>query len=225
MKKDNARLGLVALITLAVYHLIVFLVPFEHNSVFWISYGFTLGGFAVAVTSAYLAFLKNPDAKSRFYGFPIARIGVIYGIGQVIASLLIMVLSTHIPSWLAVILYAAGMGAALLGLIGAEAMMSETQTMDAKLKKDISLMRGLQSKVSQLAAHSGDPAVRALAEEFRYSDPVSNENLMEAESELAYSVDMLQNAVMDGDKESTAHLCARTAALLSERNRQCKLNK
>lgn len=225
MKKDTTRLTLVTLIALAVYHLIVFLAPFTRNDVFWISYGFTLGGIAIAIIAIYLAFQKNPNAKSRFYGFPIARIGVIYGIAQTIASLLVMVISSAIPKWLAVILFAVAMAAALLGMIGAEAMKSEIETMDTKLKQNIYLMRNLQSKVSQLAAQSGDPAVRALAEEFRYSDPVSNQMLWDTESELAQSVNLLESAVMDGDKESTAQLCARTSALLAERNRHCKLCK
>ena len=80
MKKDTIRAIVVAVITLVIYNLIAFVIPFTHTAAFWISYGFTLAAFAVVCASIYIAFVKNPDAKSRFYGFPIARIGVLYGI-------------------------------------------------------------------------------------------------------------------------------------------------
>ena len=68
----------------------------------------------------YTAFLKNPGATSRFYGFPIARIGVIYGGGQLVCGLAFMALGKWIPTWLAVLVYAAMLGAAVIGLMGAE---------------------------------------------------------------------------------------------------------
>ena len=86
-------------------------------------------------------------------------------------------------------------------------------------------MRGLQSKVNQIAAQSGDPAVKALAEEFRYSDPVSSEAISDAEADLSAAVDELQAAYVDGDSEAVEKLCHKTSALLAERNRLCKLNK
>ena len=86
-------------------------------------------------------------------------------------------------------------------------------------------MRSLQSKVSQIASQADDAAIKALAEEFRYSDPVSNEAIADAEADLAAVVDQLQAAYVDGDSEAMAQLCRKAAALLAERNRICKLNK
>jgi D-serine dehydratase len=63
-------------------------------------------------------------------------------------------------------------------------VVEEIKTQDAKLKKDVALLRALQSKVSQMAAHSDNAAIKALAEEFRYSDPVSNEAIADAEKRL-----------------------------------------
>ena len=86
-------------------------------------------------------------------------------------------------------------------------------------------MRSLQSKVSQIASQTDDAAIKALAEEFRYSDPVSNDAIADAEADLAAAVDELQAAYIDGDREAVAQLCRKAAALLAERNRICKLNK
>ena len=225
MKKDNIRAVVVTAVLLAIYHLVAFLIPFAHTAAFWISYGFTLAAFAVVGASIYIAFIKNPDAKSRFYGFPIARIGVLYGGAQLIVSLIVMALAQWTPWWIPVLVYAIGMGAAVIGLVAADAVVEEIQTQDVKLKKDVSLMRSLQSKISQLASQTDDAAIKALAEEFRYSDPVSSEAMADAEADLVAAVNELQSAFVDGDQEVTAQLCRKISALLAEHNRLCKLNK
>ena len=225
MKKDAVRGVVVLGVLLVLYILIAFLIPFVHTATFWVSFIFTLISFAVVAASIYVAFIKNPDAKSRFYGFPIAKIGVIYGAVQLAAGLVLMALAAIVPAWIAVLVYAVALGAAVIGLVSAEAVVSEIHVQDAKLKNNVALMRSLQSKINQIAAQSEDKGIKALAEEFRYSDPVSSDALAEIERDLAAVVDELQAAVVDGDGEATDKLCRKAAATLAERNRLCKLNK
>ena len=225
MKKNTIRAIIVAALLLAIYNLIAFLIPFGKNPVFWVSYGFTLGAFIIVGLSVYFAFMKDPNAKSRFYGFPIARIGVIYGAVQLVASLAVMALSRWIPWWVATVVYAIAFGVAVIGLVAAEAVVDEIQIQDVKLKKDVSLMRALQSQVSQMATGSDSNALRALAEEFRYSDPVSSENTEVAEAALEIAVRDLRTAYVDGNEEEVAKHCRNVSALLADRNRLCKLNK
>ena len=225
MNKDTIRGSVVLGVLLVLYILIAFLIPFVHTATFWVSFVFTLIAFAVVAASMYIAFVKNPDAKSRFYGFPIAKIGAIYGLVQLVAGFIFMALAAYAPVWAAVLVYAIALGAAVIGLISAEAVVSEIHAQDNKLKKDVTLMRSLQSKISQIAVQSEDAAIKALAEEFRYSDPVSSDAIADAETDLAAAVDELQTAYVDGDSEAVAKLCRKASALLAERNRLCKLNK
>lgn len=225
MKKDTIR-GIAALgILLILYILIVFLIPFVKTAIFWVSFVFTLIAFGVVAVSLYIAFVKNPDVKSKFYGFPIAKIGVIYGVVQLIAGLIFMALGVWIPVWVAVLVYAIVLGAAAIGLISADAVREEIQRQDVKLKKDVSFMRNLQSKVCQMATQCDAPELKKFAEDIRYSDPVSSDALGDIEQELAAAVEELQAAVVDGDSESVAQLCRKASAVLSERNRLCKLGK
>lgn len=225
MKKDTIR-GIAALgILLILYILIVFLIPFVKTAVFWVSFVFTLIAFGVVAVSLYIAFVKKPDAKSKFYGFPIAKIGVMYGGTQLLVGLLFMALGKWAPVWLAVLVYAIALGAAVIGLISADAVREEIQRQDNKLKKDVSFMRNLQSKVNQMATQCAAPELRQFAEDIRYSDPVSSDALTDIEQELAAAVEELQAAVVDGDSESVAQLCRKASATLAERNRLCKLNK
>ena len=229
MNKDMVRWGIGLGVLLVLYILVAFLIPFLHTAVFWVSFVFTLIAFGVVGASFYIAFIKNPDAKSRFYGFPIAKIGAIYGLVQLIASLVFMALAAWVPVWVAVLVYAIALGAAVIGLISAEAVVEEIRVQDVKLKKDVTLMRGLQSKVNQMASQCDNPdaaaEVKRFAEEMRYSDPVSSDALAGIEADLSAAVDELQSAIVDGDSDAVKQLCRKASALLAERNRLCKLNK
>ena len=225
MKKDTIRALIVAAVILVVYSLIAFIIPFEHSAAFWLSYVFTLISFGIAAVSIYISFVIKPDARSRFYRFPIARIGVVYSIIQVVVSLIVMVLAAIIPWWIPTLIYAIGFGVAAVGLVAAEAVVDQIQTMDTKLKKDVAMMRALQSKMIQLAEQSDNPKIREVADEFRYSDPVSNESLARAEADLAAAVNELQGAYVQDDQEAIEVMCKKVSAILSERNRLCKLTK
>ncbi len=222
----NWKRGAVCLgVPLALYLLLAFLIPFVKTAVFWFSFAFTLIAFGVTAYALYTAFLKKPDARSRFYGFPIARIGVLYGGVQLAVGLLFMALGKWIPAWLAVLVYAAMLGAAVIGLVSADAVVETIHTQDWKLKKDVAFMRSLQSKANQMAAQCNLPEVQQFCENIRYSDPVSSEALAEIERDLSAAVDDLQAAIVDGDKGVISQLARKADTLLSERNRVCKLNK
>ena len=225
MKKNFTRSAICLGVLLLLYILLAFLIPFPKTAVFWLSFGFTLVAFAVTGWALYTAFLKKPGATSRFYGFPIARIGVIYGGGQLVCGLAFMALGKWIPTWLAVLVYAAMLGAAVIGLMGAETVVGTIHSQDQKLKQDVRFMRELQSKVNQMAAQCSLPEVKQFCENIRYSDPVSSEALAEIDLDLSAAVDNLQSAIVDGDNIAIRQLAQKADNVLSERNRLCKLNK
>ena len=231
MKKGVMRSGIVLAILLAVYVLVLFALPLAHGGIFWLSFVFTLISFAIGAGAVYIGFVKQPDVKSKFYGFPVLKISALYVTAQLVLGFVFAVLSKWlaIPAWLPVVIYGIMMGAAAIGLISADAVVEEIRTQDDRLRKDVSLMRGLQSKVCQLASQCDDgetvKAIKKLADEFRYSDPVSSEALAEVERDLSASVDMLQQSAAEGDSDSVQKMCIRISGILAERNRLCKLNK
>jgi protein-S-isoprenylcysteine O-methyltransferase Ste14 len=228
MKKDQIR-GIVVLAILAVvYSVVVFLVPFAKTAVFWLSYLFTLVALVGAGYAAKTAFQQG-NPQSKFYGFPIAKLGVIYFIIQLVLGLVFMGLSKIVPLWIPVVLYVVLLGAAAIGLIAADATREEVQRQDVQLKKDVSAMRALQSKANALVNQAPDgestAALTDLADALRYSDPVSSEATGQLEVDLAATVDELQQAVVEGDQPAIQALCRKATAVLAERNRVCKLNK
>lgn len=229
MKKDSIRFGAVIGILFVAYTLVAMFIPFVKNGVFWTAYFFALAALVVAGISIYIGLMKSPDVKSKFYGFPIARLGVVYLAVQAVLSLVFMGRSQWTPIRLVVLVSALLLAAALVGLISAEAVVEEIKVQDVKLKKDTALMQALRSQISPLAAQCADAGaakeLQALAEEFRYSDPVSSEALADIEAELSSCVSELQKAVVEGETAVILKLARQTRNVLTERNRLCKLGK
>lgn len=226
MNKKIIRASVVCLILLAILHVIVFVIPFRHNGAFWLSYVFSLIAFVVLGAAAYLS--KGEDAKSKFYGFPILRIGVIYFAVQIVVGLIVMMIAV-VPVWVAAVVYVILLGVAGLGLVAADSMREEIERQDTVLKKNTSMMLSLRSKAGAMPGLSEDAETKKvlthLAESFRFSDPVSSDELAEIEQDLVSLLDEIQKALLENDLASVKTLCKQTELKLVERNRLCKLNK
>ena len=227
---EKGKKGLLVLaLIFVVYTLIVLAVPFAKGGMFWLTYLFTAAAFGVQAYVFKLSFEKEAGAKSKFYGFPIARVGVLYLAVQIMLGLVFMALAAVAPVWLALVLYLALLAAAAVGVIATDSIRDEVERQDTQLKKDVATMRALQSKAAALPARCEDTTAKAalekLAEEFRYSDPVSAPALADLETDMAAIMEELSAAVTDGDNAAVLALCKKISATLAERNRLCKLNK
>ena len=232
MNRNKSRSLIIYGIVLALYLVLALAIPFPKNTpVFWISFVFSLIAICAQIYVMKIAFEKGAPVKSKFYGFPIARIGVIYLGVQLVLGFLMMALgfAFRVPVWVAIIVFALVLGVSAVGFISADIMRDEVERQDDQLKKDVRSMRALQSKTAYIVTQCGDDetkdALKDLADKFRFSDPVSSDALASIEADLAAIVDELQNAVMEGDNDSAKSLCAKAAAALEERNTMCKLNK
>lgn len=212
-----------------VYTLIVLAAPFAKGRMFWLTYLFTAAAFGVQVYVFKLSFEKEAGAKSKFYGFPIARVGVSYLAVQIVLGLVFMVLAAVAPVWLALVLYLALLAATAVGIVATDSIRDEVERQDTQQKKDVATMRALQSKAAALPARCEDAAAKValekLADEFRCSDPVSAPTLVEMENNLTAALDELETAVVDSDNTAVLDFCKKISAALAERNRLCKLNK
>ena len=228
MKKSPVRWWIVLAAVLVVYNVIVFAIPFPKTPVFFVSWLFTLVAIAAQAYVIHTAF-GGEGTRSKFYGFPIARIGVMYLGAQLVLGLAFMALGAAVSLWIPLVLYVVLLGAAAVGFVATDAARDEVVRQDAKLVKDVSRMRAMQSKVAPMIGRvKGVEAAAALknfAEDLRFSDPVSSGDLQDVEADLAACIDDLQAAVAAGDDVRTLALCRKAGGILAERNRLCRLNK
>lgn len=227
--KNEMRWWIVLAVVTAVYHVVIFSFPFPKSGVFWISYLFTLVALAAQVYVIRTAFFRGKGIQSKFYGFPIAGVGILYMGAQMILGLVFMVVGALIPLWISLVFYVVLAGAAAIGLIGADAVREEVERQEIFTNREVGQMRKFQININWIASQNSIPelreALRKLSEAFRFSDPVSSEDLKEAEDTLAGCLARLQDAVALGETEKALKLCRETESVLKERNEMCKLSK
>ena len=229
MKKNTARGLIVLALLLCVFSVVTFIVPFAKTATFWLAYGFGVFALLFQLYIFRIADAAGGDAKSRFYGFPIARVGVIYLTVQLIISFIEMALAKLLPAWVPLIVNLILLVAAVIGCITVETMRDEIVRQDNVLKGKVSTMRELQSLSSSLVGQCSDenlkPILKKLADEFRYSDPVSSEKTQELEEDMKSQLGDIQQALIEGDTDGVRKLCAKLTGSLTERNRICSVSK
>lgn len=227
--KNRIRSWIALGILFAVYTVVAFALPTVKNGVLWLSYLFGIIAIVAQIYILNTAFFKGKSVRSKFYGFPIANVGIVYLAVQLVLGLVFILLAAIVPLWLPLILYVVLLGIAAVGFIAADAVRDEVERQDNRLEQDVTAMRTLQSKASALAGYCEDTelgtVVRKLAENLRYSDPVSSEATTESEHQLAELMGELEQAVTEKDNNSAVALCKRMSTVLIERNQICKLNK
>lgn len=233
MEKSQTRFWVILGVIAVVYNVIAFALPFPKTAVFFISYLFTLIAIVAQIYVIRTAFFRGEGIKSKFYGFPIAKLGAVYLAAQMVLGLLFMslgmILGDIVPVWLPLVLYVLLLGSAVIGFIAADAAREEVVRQDVVIKKNVGRMRRFQAQMKALEGGNQMPeaaeSLRKLSEEFRFSDPVSSEATEELEEQLSENLANLQDAVALLKKEETLALCRKLSANLAERNQICRFSK
>lgn len=230
MSKINRTL-IIDFILFAVFSVIMFVAPFDKNLAFWLAYAFSSIAILSQVYFIKIAFQNGNDVKSKFYGFPIARISTTYLFAQVIAGLVFTLLSTVLNiniTWLSVIVYVVLIAYVAIGTITADSIRNEISRQDTKLKQTVQVMRDIQSKMApimSLCDESCEKEINSLIEEIKYSDPVTSEGNELIEYQLKEIIDDIQKSLIEGNTNQAIDLSRKAKGVLIERNRLCKLNK
>ena len=221
--KKNRWLPYLALgVALALFHVVAFAVPAAKNVVFWITYAFTLVAFLFQPLLWRSALGKKDTLKSKFLWIPVIHVGLSYLVIQLLTFVVFLIFS-DIPSWIAVI--ACSLIAALCAAcaIAGQAGAAEIDRVEKKIADKRFYLQSLQADIELLAQKESDPAVRSalkkLAEQVRFSDPMGHEQLRELESQILCKVEEMKTGA---DKRA---LIPQTEALLTERNQKCKILK
>lgn len=214
-------------INFVVYNVLFFAIPFPKNSAVWIGYFFTLCSFAVSYWSFLWAFQKKGDLESRVYGFPVFRVGLTYLISQLIFGFMIDLLGCviRIPNWIVLIVSVIFLAYALIGMIATDSTRDVIEKQQEDLTVQTEKLTYFHLDISRLADKAIDEEVKKeitkLAEDVRFSDPVSSEALKEIEERLEIEVERLEK-MLRGSKEECLLQITSLSNMLADRNRRCK---
>ena len=133
-----------------------------------------------------------------------------------------------VPAWITAVVCVLVLGIMLVCSITADIARQTVQKIEQTTKADTNLMVSLRTRSSQLVNRANDPALKKelerLAENIRYSDPVSSSAITGEEQRLVSALTQLESAVASGDSQAI-ELCRTVQAALDDRNSACKMNK
>ena len=225
-----SRAYIVLAILLIVFNVVAFAAPFERKDLFWIGYIFATVAVLFQIYILNTSFDSEGRAKHNFYGFPIATIGTIYLVIQLIVSFVEMLgADSKIPDWPIVILNVVILAAAMISCIGADIERIEAVRQEAKTAEGVSLMKSLIISTATLPELTDNAEMKKLlqnaAEKFRFSDPVSSTATAQIEAEMQQQIVEIEQLLSTGKIAEAKELTTKLLVNLSNRNRNCLLNK
>lgn len=221
MKKNSTKGYIILGILFTLVSIIAFAVPTTKTATFWIAYVFTAAVFAAQII-IWNKVLGKDTLKSKFLGFPVVHIGIVYAIIQTVAFAVFLSVPT-LPVWSAIIVCSIIAGVSAVCMISADAGRDKIERVEAKVQKKVFYIRELHADVELIAAAETDADTKAsltqLAEKIRFSDPMSNEQLVDLENEISAMVLELKTAA------NKVEIITELTSLLDERNKKCKILK
>ena len=201
--------------------IIAFAVPTLKTATFWIAYVFTAAAFAAQIIIWRTA-LGKEALKSKFLGFPVVHIGIVYAIIQTVAFA-VFLFAPMLPVWSAIVVCSIIAGVSAVCMISTDAGLNEIERVEAEVQEKVFFIRELQADIELIATTETDADTKAeltrLAEKISFSDPMSNEQLMDLENKISTKVLKLKTAT------NKVEIITELTLLLDERNKKCKILK
>ena len=230
LSKKTASLIAVYAIAIVVYLFAFLIIPFPKSAASWISFVFTLVALAASCFITMYAFKEDEPLDSKVYGFPIFKVGAVYAIAQFVFGLLICILASfmQMPVWIPLLVSVVFLAAAAVGVIAADNIKDIVIEQKEAVEVQTKVMKTFTVDLSYVSSLTKDPilskAVEKLAEEFRFSDPVSNEATEKIELQLNEEVDKLASLLKDNPEEAFKQI-EFIKSVLDKRNRIAKESK
>lgn len=221
--KQNSTKGYVILgILLVVVSVIAFAVPRQKTTALGITYAFAAIAVVAQIVIWKAAFGRDDTMKSKFLGFSVLHIGIVYLIVQ-LAAFAIYLFNPTLPTWSAVVICVVIVGIFSVCMISADAGRNVIERVEDNVQKKTFYIRSLQADVELLANAEPDAEVKAellkLAAKIRFSDPMSHEQTAELEAQITEKVSDLKAAA------NKLEIAAEILSLLDERREKCKILK
>lgn len=222
MKKNSTKGYVILGILFVLISIIAFAVPTVKTATFWIAYVFTAAAFAAQIGIWKTALGKEGTLKSKFLGFPVVHIGIVYAIIQTVAFAVSLFVPT-LPVWSAIVVCSVIAGISAVCMISVDAGRNEIERVEAKVQNKVFYIRELQADIELLADNETNADVKTaltqLAEKIRFSDPMSNEQLADLEDKISTKIEELKTT------SSQLEIITELNSLLDERNKKCKILK
>lgn len=216
MKKDSVKGYVLIGIIFILITVVSLAIPTSKSTAFWIAYIFTVVALAAQIVLWKRTF-GHKELKSKFLGFPIVHIGIVYLVIQ-ITVLFVFVFAEKLPAWSALVICTAITAMAAIFMIAADVGRTEIERVEQKVQGKVFYIKNLQVDIEILASAEKDAktkkALEQLTEKIRFSDPMSNEQLAPLEERIAIAVESLKSS------DDKLEIINQLNKLIDERNKK-----
>lgn len=228
MNKIQKSLISVCVIVFVVLSVLYFAIPFPKNTASWIAYIACVIAVVFGWFTANIAFKGTETLMSKVYGFPVFRIGYIYLIAQVIFTIILCLINIVylVPAWISVVISVIFLAMALIGVIVTDNARDTVEKIDKETEAEIKQITYFKLDIASVVDMCNDSELKKklniLSDKFRYSDPVSCDELTGIENQIYDEIEKLKEIVKENNREAVEEKITYVTNLLEDRNRKCK---
>lgn len=215
-------------ILVVMFNIIVFTIPGGWSTgAFWLGYIFIMLAFVGQLFCGMFSF-KDENSQKLFYKVPVISVSVASTIASIACGTIFMA-SPLFPTWIGVILCVLILGFSAIIILSAQAATDYIGGIDDKVREKTFLIKSLTIDLNELMLRTKDStssaALKKLYDSVRFSDPMSDENLSDIETQITATIEKLTKAVADADSNEVVRLSEETMILVNRRNQKCKMLK
>lgn len=202
-------LWVVALVVVLVLALVI---PFVKTAVYWIGLLCTVAMFGVCAFAFIRAFRKDGTMESKLLGWPIFKVGYVALIVQIIVGFALMGLAALCPVWAAAIAEVAAFAVTAFCMTVKDAAREAVTTAEVKVTDNTAAWKAIRARANAIAAETGHPDIKKLAEEIRYADPTPTS----MDDEIAQMLETLSSYADAANIKKAAAMLEQRKALAKE---------
>ena len=222
IQHKNRRLLIVGIIFVA-FNILAFVIPFQRNEVFWVTYAFSIVTIFTQVAADMLAFRNAQTLRKIFYGVQIVKLahsGLCVQLA-VCAGLLVISLAAPIPVWVAVVPCTLILTFYAIAIIKADWAREEIEEPGVNDVEELKFIYQLRADLETLIPRVSDDALKnkieTLSEAVLYRNLLNGAGLAEMEGKF----NSLKQAVMSGGVDGGSFV-EEIYFLLCEWNIRCR---
>lgn len=235
--KNNRTLVIIGFTSLFVlFNFIVFFLPLDKTTTFWIAYVFTSIALIQVVVVSYLVLAKKDPLKDKFLNFSLIQISYRYFITQFVLGLVLFTLvllkldqDYFYISIIGMILSVGFLGFTITKLSFSKLGINEVERLDKEVANKVDFIKQTLMTVEPLAFRTKDStlkkAMSKLIETIRYSDPMSNEASKLLEDKIVSSIEHLNLNFEEKSNDDVMIEIEKIIELFQQRNALIKYKK
>lgn len=233
MKKSFKVYCIVWALFFALFNIVTFVTPSEISGIskytpsFFVGYGAIVLNFVAQLFAGNFAF-KNSSLQKTFYGLSVVSVAYSGLIVQLIAGGICMIFPV-IPVWVSVLLCAAVTVVNIIVMLVTAGAAQTVSGIDDDIKNKTFFIRSLSTDIQTLMNTTDDVLIKneckRVYEAVRYSDPMTNDELLSVESDILKEFEAFKTGVNNGDLQIAVADADRLLKLIEIRNNKIKLLK